>query len=294
MVLVSVVIPAFNMERLIRRAVESVLAQDYPSIELIVVDDGSTDATVSVLNPYRDKLRLISQENRGVCCARNRGVLAATGGLVAFLDADDYWLPGKLSPQVALLDRDPSIGFVSCDAILEDEAGDRIGEWRFTGTRENLLRDIFTRHAAVPGSNSAVVVRKELFSVVGLFDPFLTHVEDIDMWMQLASVTKFDWIPEPRAVVMRREGSVSSHYGNMKEHARRVMQKNRRLLPRQDRGRFWRAAYSAMLTDYAKWSYREGKTPEAIALLLEAAARSPQHWRLIASLLVALAGKQDL
>jgi glycosyltransferase involved in cell wall biosynthesis len=294
MTTVSVIIPAFNMERHVLRAVESVLAQDYPSIELIVVDDGSTDGTAAVLAPMTGKLHLIRQENRGLSCARNRGILAATGELVAFLDADDFWLPGKLSAQVALFERDASVGFVSCDVALESEAGDRVGEWRFEGGRETLLRDVFTRNAAVPGSGSAVVVRRELFAVVGLFDRSLTSLEDIDMWMRLAGITKFDCVPEPLAVIMRRDGSMSSDYAGMKENACRVMKKNRKLLAAADRGGFWRMAYSAMLTDYAKWAYREGHVAVAVILLLQAAAYSTRHWRLIASLLVAMTARKDL
>tara|TARA_R110002095_G_scaffold110827_2_gene96951 strand:+ start:405 stop:1253 length:849 start_codon:yes stop_codon:yes gene_type:complete len=282
------------MERYILRSVESVLAQEYPLIELIVVDDGSSDGTVRVLKPLNEKLHIIRQENRGLSCARNRGILAATGDFVAFLDADDYWRPGKLAAQVALLERNPAVGFVSCDAALESETGDPVGEWRFDGAGGDLLHNIFERNAIVPGSGSAVVVRRELFSVAGLFDRFLTSLEDIDMWMRLASVTRFDCVPEPLAVIMRRKGSMSSNYIGMKENACRVMRKNRSLLKQSDQGALWRAAYSAMLTDYAKWAYREGNRGAAFRLLIEAATYSTGHWRLIASLTLAMVKSEKI
>ena len=111
--LVSVIIPAYNREKTIRRAVDSALAQTYPSIEIIVVDDGSRDHTAEILLEYGEKLRLIRQKNGGASSARNTGIRAAQGEIIAFLDSDDAWLPHKISRQVALLDR-PELAHISC------------------------------------------------------------------------------------------------------------------------------------------------------------------------------------
>ena len=98
--LVSVIIPTYNREWSLNRAIDSVLAQDYKNFELIVVDDGSTDATPELLSTYGDAIVMIRQENSGVSAARNRGVKEAAGELISFLDSDDYWLPKKLTTQV--------------------------------------------------------------------------------------------------------------------------------------------------------------------------------------------------
>ncbi|MFS8117396.1 MAG: glycosyltransferase family 2 protein, partial [Microcoleus sp.] len=110
---VSVIIPAYNGDRYIVQAVESVFAQTYTNWEIIVVDDGSTDETHQVLQPYLDKIRYIYQENRGVAAARNRGIQEAKGEFIAFLDQDDFFLPDKLAAQIALFRQQPSLGIVN-------------------------------------------------------------------------------------------------------------------------------------------------------------------------------------
>lgn len=293
--LVSVVIPAFNMAPYVGRALDSVLAQTYTPVEVIAVDDGSTDGTPAVLAAYRERIRVVAQENQGLSAARNRGILESRGEFVAFLDADDCWLPGKLAAQVALFAADPAIGFVSCNALLESDAGERAGAWRFElQAGESLLLQLFMRNAVIPGSGSAVVVRRALFARAGLFDCALTSLEDIDLWMRLASVTRFACVSEPLAIILRRGGSMSTNYRSMMRNASLVMRKNRQLLPPDARGRYWRAAYGGMLTDYAKWAYRQGRRGDALALLAEAALRSTRQWRLAAGLAVTIALNKPL
>ena len=101
--LVSVVIPAYNCARFIREALDSALAQDYPGVEVIVVDDGSTDETGAILASYGAQIRLISQRNRGCAAARNAGVAHARGKYIAFLDGDDAWWPWKIGYQMQAL-----------------------------------------------------------------------------------------------------------------------------------------------------------------------------------------------
>jgi glycosyltransferase involved in cell wall biosynthesis len=122
---VSVVIPAYNYGRFVGEAIDSVLAQDYPreAIELIVVDDGSTDDTPDVVRRYGDDVRHVRKENGGVISAVNRGLEEARGELIAMLDADDAWLPHMLSRQVELIDSKPDVGLVYADAEVIDEEG---------------------------------------------------------------------------------------------------------------------------------------------------------------------------
>jgi len=120
--LVSVVMPAYNVAWCVGRAVDSVLAQDYERRELIVVNDGSTDETRALLAGYGERVTVIDQENRGMSAARNAGIRRARGDYVAFLDADDRWLPGKLSRQVELMETRPELGFCSTAARVESPA----------------------------------------------------------------------------------------------------------------------------------------------------------------------------
>ena len=119
-VLVSVVTPAFNVGWCVGRAIDSVLGQSLRELEIIVVNDGSTDDTRDVLAAYGDSIRAIDQANGGMSAARNTGIRAARGAFIAFLDADDWWLPEKLARQIDLMQRRPDVGFCSTTARVEN------------------------------------------------------------------------------------------------------------------------------------------------------------------------------
>jgi glycosyltransferase involved in cell wall biosynthesis len=284
--LVSAVIPVYNGEAYVARAVDSVLGQTYAPVEALVVDDGSTDGTPGVLAGYGDRVRVLRQANQGLSAARNAGIAAARGEWVALLDADDRWLPEKLARQVALMRAAPEVGFCSTEALLEDERGEVVGRWACPGVDGDVLRTIFARNAAIPGSGSGVLVRRDLFARAGTFDTRLVSLEDIDMWLRLAAHAAYRCVPEPLTVILRRTGSMSRDLGRMRSQAAAVLRKNRGLLPAGERGGFWRYAYAGMLADYAKWEYRAGQRGRAIRHLLYAALLSPLgRGRLIGGLL---------
>ena len=273
--LVSVVMPAFNVDWCVRRAVDSVLAQNFRARELIVVNDGSTDDTRGVLASYGNAIRVINQENRGMSAARNAGIRAARGALVGFLDADDCWLPEKLARQVELLQRRPEIGFCSTSARIENPGGEFLNLWQCRNAGTDVLQALFAENAAIAGGCSAVVVRKALLDQVGLFDERLRGFEDPDLWIRLAAVTGYACIDEALVVVMRRENSVSRNLHEMRKAALNSMSKNRPLLPAHLRGQFWRKCLASVYTDYAKGAYRAGRVGAAIADTLRALLLSP-------------------
>ncbi|MFH0725974.1 MAG: glycosyltransferase [Pseudomonadota bacterium] len=180
---VSVIIPTHNRGWAIREAIDSVLAQDYPDFELLVVDDGSTDNTHQILLEYGSRLTSIRQYNRGVSAARNRGIKETSGELIAFLDSDDRWLPGKLTRQVNFFESHPDALICQTDEI-----------WIRNGIRVNPKN----RHKKPIGSifepslhlclvsPSAVMMKRELFDRVGLFDENLPACEDYDLWLRVA------------------------------------------------------------------------------------------------------------
>jgi glycosyltransferase involved in cell wall biosynthesis len=181
--LVSVILPTYNRAWSLRQAVDSVLAQEGVRFELIVVDDGSTDETQRLLADYGDRIRSIRQENRGVSAARNRGISHCRGDLIALLDSDDQWLPGKLATQVAFFEDHPDALICQTEEI-----------WIRNGARVNPKRrhkkpsgDIFEAscHLCLV-SPSAVMMRRELFDRVGRFDETLPACEDYDLWLQVA------------------------------------------------------------------------------------------------------------
>jgi glycosyltransferase involved in cell wall biosynthesis len=261
---VSVVIPAYNAAWCVAEAIDSVLAQDYQDFEVIVVDDGSTDDTANVLASYGDSIRVVHQANGGLSNARNAGIREARGEFVAFLDADDWWLPGKLNRQVKLMQAEPALGFCSTAARVEDPQGQLVNFWECPRVQGSLLVHLFNENAAVAGSGSGVLVKRDLLLQVGDFDESLKSLEDIDMWMRLAAVAGYACIPEPLTVLLKHPSSMSRNLKVMRNAAIQVMRKNHPLLPQQLQGGFWRAGMAGIHGDYAKWQYRAGNRGEAL------------------------------
>lgn len=292
---VSVVIPAYNAAWCIRRAVDSVLAQDFRDLELIVVDDGSSDATAEVLATYGSALTLVRQANGGLSNARNRGITQARGSYIAFLDADDWWQPSKLSRQASLLDNRPDLLFCSTTTSVVTPEGRHLPDWRCGSCEDGALTHIFQANAFVAGSGSSVMVRREVFDHTGGFDETLRSLEDIDMWMRLAAVGDYACIDEALTVIEKRGDSMSGNRVVMRAAAIRVMRKNRHLLPVAQQRGFWRAAYASMLSDYAKWAYRQDRRGEALLDLLHGLALAPlSRGRPLAGLLVAMLLRQKI
>ncbi len=195
---VSVVIPTWNRAASVRRAIDSVLAQDFTDLEVIVVDDASTDDTAQAVRGIADgRVRLLEQPvNQGVSAARNRGIAAARAPLIAFLDSDDIWLPGKLSRQVALMDASPGrVGMVytGIENRTPDGARSEAPTWR---------GDVFARLMqmnGIHGGASTSMMRREVFDMVGGFDTTLPAIEDYEMWVRIARFWQVDFVPEPLA-----------------------------------------------------------------------------------------------
>jgi len=173
--LVSCVIPVYNGERYLAEAIASVLAQTYRPIELIVVDDGSTDGSAEVARSY-DEVRYIYQPNRGVAVARNVGVEAARGDFIAFLDQDDVWMPNKLDVQVGYLIERPNIGYVVAkqETFLAEET-----------VKPGWLRGELLEGEQTSFNPSALVVRKSIFERVGGFYSTYRVASDSDWFFRV-------------------------------------------------------------------------------------------------------------
>jgi glycosyltransferase involved in cell wall biosynthesis len=292
---VSVIIPAYNAAGCVRRAVDSVLGQGFQDLELLVVDDGSTDATRAVLAEYGDRLRLLAKANGGPAAARNHGLSHARGEYVAFLDADDYWKTDKLQRQVALLDARPEIGFCSTATEVVDSGGRPAGNWPCRVDAGPLPDILFMHGTVISGSTSGVLARRRLIAELGGFDEDLRGFEDPDLWIRLAARTGYACIPEALTVVVRTPNSVSGNLVAMRQATLASFRKNRALLPPARRGGYWRAACASALTDYAKTTYRAGNRSLALRWTLEALLRAPiGRGRLALSLLLAMLLGQTL
>ena len=194
--LVSVVIPNYNCSAFLPAALESVFAQTYPNVEVLVVDDGSTDDSLRVLERYVDRVRVLRQPNGGVSAARNHGIRESRGELVALLDADDLWERDKLAKQLPLF-ANPNVGLVYCAVEYVDEAGKSLGT-NHTGRRGRVRRSIaLLEGTIVLAGGSTAVVRRECFDRAGLFDPELSTAADWDMWRRIACHYEIDVVREP-------------------------------------------------------------------------------------------------
>lgn len=198
---VSVIIPTYNRYSLLRRSIESVLAQTDRDFELIIVDDGSTDETASVAETYKNSIRYLHQEQNGVSAARNRGIRHARGEWICFLDSDDLWHPRKLEIQRSIMEKDPAIQMSYTEEI-----------WYRRGVRVNPGK----RHAKHSGwifeyclplciiSPSSVMIRKSLFREIPPFDETYPVCEDYDLWLRISRRYPVHLIREP--LITKRNG----------------------------------------------------------------------------------------
>ena len=199
---ISVVIPTYNSSLVLTEAIASVRAQNWENLELIVVDDGSSDQTPQVLDSLEaDDLRCIRQENAGPAAARNVGIAAARGDWIAFLDADDLWLPGKLRTQFTEILQRPNAGFSFTDARISYSSGEEQELECDTGDSPLPYRLLKGNVLATP----AVVVRRECLQESERFDTSLRTGEDWDLWLRLA--VRFEAVPVPSPLVLIRRSS---------------------------------------------------------------------------------------
>ena len=180
--LVSIVTPCFNAARFIAETIESVLAQDYPRVEYIVMDGGSTDDTLDILRRYGDRLTWVSQKDRGAADAINRGFAASHGEIFAYLNADDVYLPGAISNAVRAFEESPEAQLIYGGGIWIDEGGQRIGPYPV----RDFDASLFARECFI--CQPATFLRREVFGNSGGLDPGLQLTFDYEFWMRLARV----------------------------------------------------------------------------------------------------------
>jgi glycosyltransferase involved in cell wall biosynthesis len=240
-----------------------VLAQTYKDFEIIVVDDGSRDRTRGVLEPYiaRGQIRYIYQENRGIAGARNAGIRAATGDLIAFLDADDKWVPEKLERQVKIFEAHPSIGLIHSNSQRFIDGGSLLPP-----NRANLTDDEIDLHSGnifapfllrkIYISCLTVMVKRECFNKAGFFDenPILKGFDDFDMWLRILRHYEARYIHAPLALYRIRVNNFSKNTVHMRNaHAYALKKACAQFdLPRELR----RKAYNAMRREWGMGQYK--------------------------------------
>lgn len=249
--LVSVVVPAWNSERTLRETLVSVAEQTHRNVEILIVEDGSTDSTGGVARDFcrsEPRARVIRKPNGGLSSARNRGITEAKGDWVAPIDADDLWHPTKIEKQlaVALSSRDP-IGFVYCWYRIVDEQG-RVTD---SGPQPRLNGRVFNQlaYTNVVENGSALLLSKAALLRVGCYDESLPAYEDVMLQLRIARAYSIDLVPEYLVAWRRHSSNMSSDVDLIARSARRVYSKlvseGEAPLRRTDR---WVAAQNAFFT----------------------------------------------
>ncbi len=222
--LLSVVIPTYNVEKYILAAVTSALSQEVESMEVIVVNDGSTDATAEVVSSVRDdRVRLIWQANRGLAGARNTGIRHALGKYIAFLDADDVWFPHKIQKQLELMESDASLGFTYTFSAYINERGERSGQLWITSVRDPSFMDFIKRNHVLA---SSVVARKDCVLQAGLFNENLRDYDDQEFLVRILYKTKYKGrlLPEVLTGYRVRSDSLSMNFAHQLDNAHKAME----------------------------------------------------------------------
>jgi glycosyltransferase involved in cell wall biosynthesis len=189
--LVSVITPSYNQAHFIEETIHSVLAQEYPAIEYIIVDGGSTDGSVEIIQKYSSQLSWwISEKDKGHADALNKGFAHASGEILAWLNSDDTYYPGAVSEAVAYLQAHPEVGMVYGDADLTDETGRVIGRF---AARQTDYRRLLRGSVHIP--QATTFFRAKLWRQIGSLDLSLFFAFDYNLWVQLAKISRLQYLP---------------------------------------------------------------------------------------------------
>lgn len=224
---VSVIVPAYNAMTYLPETIANLLEQTYTDFEVVVVNDGSTDNIEEWVTQISDsRVRLVSQENKGLATARNTGIKASQGEYLAFLDADDLWESTKLAKQVQVLDSHPEVGLVYSWVTYIAQEGKTTGRTVSYQAEGDVWRELVQKNLIECGS--VPMVRLSCLEKVGLFDEQLSYLnvgEDWDMWLRIAARYPFKVIKEPLVYYRQLSGSASKNCEQVAKSFRAVIEK---------------------------------------------------------------------
>jgi glycosyltransferase involved in cell wall biosynthesis len=274
--LVSAVIPAHNAERWISVSVNSVLEQSWPRMECIVVDDGSRDATASVVRRFGNRVRLISTSNNGVARARNCGIGQARGDYIAFLDADDVWKPSKIERQMELFRQDPGLGLVYTALEIVDQAGQTISVQNAPEPcavqRQTLLLGTPSVGLAQSGVIPAAVLRE-----IGAFDERLSTSADGDLVCRIAAKHPVAAVQTPLTLYRQHPGQMHENLAAFEHDMRLVFEKQFSPEGHEDIQPLRRCAFASLYLTLAVANARRSRWPLAAKQALHAAMTQPLY-----------------
>lgn len=222
--IISVIIPVYNGAKTIKETIKSVLQQTYQDFEIIVINDGSQDETLAIINSiHNPKIKVFSYPNAGLSASRNRGFARACGKFIAFLDADDLWSEDKLAAQLAALQQNhqAAVAYSWTDHI--DEDGKFLRPASYTSCNGNVYQRILVGNFLACGSNA--LISAQALTQVGGFDESLNSAEDWDMWLRLAPLYEFVVVPRPQVLYRISSYSMSANIFKMESASLQVIEK---------------------------------------------------------------------
>lgn len=229
---ISVIVPAYNAERTILETLASVQQQTFSDFELLIINDGSHDSTLELVQEIIDeRIQVFSYKNAGVSVARNRGIAHATGKFISFLDADDLWAPDKLELQLAALRQHPDAGVAYSWTHLIDEKGEFLHAGEPIAFEGNVYPKLLVRNFIYSGSNG--LIRRQALESAGEFDSALTHGEDWEFYLRLAAYWPFVVIRKPQIFYRQTSESASSKVELTEKAVQKAIEKAFLMAPRE-------------------------------------------------------------
>lgn len=224
MPLISVIIPVYNGEKTILATIDSVLKQTFSNFELIIINDGSTDKTLEVVNHIQDpRLKVFSYPNAGQPTSRNRGITHALGEYISFIDADDLWTPDKLEAQLKALQSNSQAAVAYSWTNVVDETGRFLRRGSYLSYEGDVYARLLLNDFIESGSNP--LIRAYAFKEVSGFDSSLSNAHDWDMWLRLASQYHFVAVSSPQILYVVSSHSMSSNLTGMEISSLRVIER---------------------------------------------------------------------
>jgi glycosyltransferase involved in cell wall biosynthesis len=266
---VAVIIPCFNTARFVQEAIESALAQTYRPLEVVVVNDGSTDGFHAAVAPFAKDICIVDQDNRGLAAARNRGIEQTSADMLAFLDADDRWHPEKLERQVAVLERAPDCCLVHTAARYIDAVGNAVTRQSIIAQKADgdCLHQLIRHNTIVA---SSVLLRRSALGDDG-FAPGLQGVEDWDLWLRLAKRGRFTYLDAPLLDYRLHATNMSKASDLMLRNSLQVMERTIRREPLASLRHAAQQHRNAILMALAGIEYEQGNLGRARKLFLAGA-----------------------
>lgn len=221
---ISVIIPVYNGEKTIKETILSVLNQTFANFELIIINDGSCDATLEIVQAIKDqRIKVFSYQNAGLSASRNRGIAKAEGEFISFIDADDLWTTNKLELQLQALQNNPQAAVAYSWTDWIDQSGQFLRAGGHITVNGNAYEKLLTRDFIESGSNT--LIRKQALEEVGDFDQSVTPPEDWDMWLRLAAKHDFVTVEVPQILYRISPNSASFNIEKMEQGSLKVIQR---------------------------------------------------------------------